>query len=332
MAESEVVRIAREYRDQLARNEDEALKRMASVWVNLESEIQPFIESLAADVTELAASGQPVLPQYIYTLDRYQALMAQIQKQMPYYQSTIDDLITEYQRKDYELGLDCSNAVLQASAGSVSWNKVPIETVEIVAGFSGNGAPLYELLQTDYGDLGSRITDALISGVTLGKGAGQTAKMMEEAMGFESSRWLRIARTEMNRAYRIANAEQYQKSGVVEKVFRLCYPPTACLACLEMDGEECPNGMCDDHPNGKCTTVVQTIGGSKPEWQSGHDWLMEQDEATQRRIMGNARYEMWQNEGVPLRDMVEMKDNPVWGGSPSTKAVYSLREEREGLN
>ena len=330
MAESEVVRIAREFRDKLARNEDEALKQMAGVWVKLESDIQPFIDSLASDISELAKTGQPITPQFVYTRDRYQALMTQIQKQMPYYQSSIEDLIAEYQRKDYELGLDCSNAILQASVGSVSWNKVPIETVEIVVGFAGNGAPLAELLRTDYGELGSKITDALISGIALGKGAGQVAKDMRDSMGFESNRWLRIARTEINRAYRIANAQQYRDSGVVEKVFRLCYPPTACLACLEMDGEECPNGMCDDHPNGKCTTVVQTIGGEKPTWQTGHEWLMEQDEATQRRIIGNERYEMWQN-GTPLRDMVEMKDNPVWGGNPSTVSVRELKARQEGL-
>lgn len=332
MAESEVVRIAREYREQLARNEDEALKRMASIWVKLENELEPMMTSLANDIEELQKAGQPITPQYIYTMKRYQDLMAQIQRQMPYYQMTVDDLISEYQTRNYNLGIDASNAVLQASLpSSAVWNRVPIETVETVAGFAGNGAPLAELLRADYGDMGSRITDALISGIGLGKGVKSVAKAMQDAMGFESNRWLRIARTEMNRAYRLANAQQYRNSGVVEKVIRLCYPPTACFACLEMDGEECPNGICDDHPNGKCTTIVQTVGGVKPTWETGHEWLMKQDEETQRRIMGDGRYNMWKNEGVNPRDMVEMRDNPVWGGSPSVISERELRMEMEGL-
>ena len=333
MAESDVVRVAREYREALARNEDEALKRMASIWVQLEEKLQPQMDALAAEIEKLQKEGQPITPQFIYTQKRYQDLMAQIQREMPYYQMTVDDLISDYQTKNYNLGLDCSNAVLKTSLPSnVVWNKVPIDTVQIVAGFAGNGAPLAELLRADYGEMGARITDALISGIALGKGAKATANAMRDAMGWESNRWMRIARTEINRAYRLANAQQYRDSGVVEKVFRLCYPPTACLACLEMDGEECPNGICDDHPNGKCTTIVQTIGGVKPEWQTGHDWLMEQDEATQKRIIGDERYRMWKEEGVPLRDMVEMKDNPVWGGSPQTISVRDLKAQQEGLN
>ena len=150
-------------------------------------------------------------------------------------------------------------------------------------------------------------------------------------MGMEFSRSVRIARTEINRAYRLANAQQYAKSGVVEKVLRLCYPPTACFACLEMDGEECPNGICDDHPNGKCTTIAVTTGGIMPEWQHGHEWLMEQSEEDQRRIIGAERFEMWKKDGIPLRDMVPMRDNPVWGGSPSTVSVRDLKAELEGL-
>ena len=150
---------------------------------------------------------------------------------------------------------------------------------------------------------------------------------MRDAMGMEYDRSLRIARTEINRSYRLANAEQYRRSGVVEKVLRLCYKPTACFACLMLDGEECPNGVCDDHPNGKCTTIVTTTGGITPEWQKGSEWLEEQSPEDQRRIMGAGRYELWKNEGVDPRSMVWMKPNPVWGGSPSVKTFDMMGVE-----
>ena len=328
-----VVRVARQFRDELARNEDAALKRMARSWLQMEDALEREFLSLYADVRELYDSGQPVPQQYIYTLNRYQKMIAQVQRELPYYQATIEDLIEEYQRKDFILGLDSANAIIQATDPSAEiWNRINKDAAEVMVGFAGNGAPLAQLLRTDYGELGASITDALISGVTLGKGAYQTARDMRSAVeALTYTRSVRIARTEINRAYRIANAEQYAASGVVTKVIRLCYPPTACFACLEMDGEECPNGICDDHPNGKCTTIVETVGGVRPTWQTGHEWLMEQSEEDQRRIMGVGRYEMWKKDGVPLRDMVKMQPNPVWGGSPTIISERELRAKLEGL-
>ena len=332
MAESEVVKIAREFRAQLARNEDEALRRMARYWVQMENELEPKMIALAQHIIDLEESGQSVPRQLYYNLKRYQDLIQQINMELPGYQMTVEDLITEMQRENFILGVDAANAGLRYAMPSDGvWNKIGVDAAQTVAGFAGNGAPLAQLLQHDYGDLAVKVTDALVSGVGLGKGAYAVARDMRDAMGMEFNRSVRIARTEINRAYRIANADQYRQSGVVTKVLRLCYPPTACFACLMLDGEECEGFLCDDHPNGKCTTVAVTIGGNVPNWQHGEQWLMEQDEADQRRIMGDGRYEMWKNGDFTLREMVEMKPNPIWGGSPQAIPEYKLQKQLEGL-
>ena len=325
MAESDVVRVAREYREQLARNEHEALRRMSRYWVKIEKKLQNDLEALAREVLDRQAKGQAVPRQFIYTLQRYRSMVEQVNRELPGYQSTVEDLIKEYQRKDYLLGLDAANAEIKATKPSSDvWTRVYKDAAETMAGFAGNGAPLYELLRHDYAETSESILDALVEGVARGKGYREVAKDMRDAMGMEYDRSLRIARTEINRSYRLANAEQYRRSGVVEKVLRLCYKPTACFACLMLDGEECPKGICDDHPNGKCTTIVTTTGGITPEWQTGSEWLEEQSPEDQRRIMGAGRYELWKNEGVNPRYMVWMKPNPVWGGSPSVKSLEDL--------
>lgn len=333
--ESDAVRVAREYREQLARNEDAALRRMSRYWLKMEKSLEPRFFALSQEIKDLQDSGQPVPPQLIYNRQRYLDLMAQIMEEIPDYEKYAVDIITEYQIENYNLGLEDASAVIRASKPSDPvWNVVGKDAAQTMAGFAGNGAPLAELLHHDYGELGATITDALVKGIGLGKGASAVAKDLREVMGTDKAgfaRSVRIARTEINRAYRIANAEQYAKSGVVTKVLRLCYAPTACLACLELDGEECPNGICDDHPNGKCTTVAVTVGGVMPQWQHGHDWLMEQSEEDQRRIIGDGRYELWKKDGIPLRDMVKMKPNAVWGGSPTIISESALKKGLEGL-
>lgn len=327
--ESDAVRVAREFREQLARNEDAALRKMSRYWVRMERELEPQFIALAQQIKEMEDRGQVVPPQYYYNLQRYQDLMAQILREVPDYEKYAVDIITDYQTENFTLGFDDASAVISASKPSdAMWNRVDRDAVQTVAGFAGNGAPLGELLRNDYGELGTEITDALVQGIGLGKGVSAIAKDMRDVMGKKAyARSVRIARTEVNRAYRIANAMQYEKSGVVTKVLRLCYKPTACFACLMLDGQECPKGICDDHPNGKCTTVAVTVGGIYPEWERGEDWFLQQSENDQRRIMGDGHYELWKKDNVPLRNMVEMKPNSVWGGSPSVISEKKLREQ-----
>ena len=330
--ESAAVRVAREFREQLVRNEDEALRRMSRYWVQMERSLEPRFFALAQEIKDLRDSGQPVPDQLIFSHQRYLDLMAQIMEEIPDYEKYAVDIITEYQIENYNLGLDDALAVIRASKPSDEiWNVVGKDAAQTMAGFAGNGAPLADLMAHDYGEIGAKVTDALVQGIGLGKSPFSVAKDMRDAMGMEYNRSVRIARTEINRAYRIANADQYAKSGVVTKVIRLCYPPTACLACLMMDGEECPNGICNDHPNGKCTTIAVTVGGIYPEWEHGEDWLMQQTENDQRRIIGDGRFELWKDEGIPLRDMVEMKPNAIWGGSPQVISEKDLIARLDGL-
>lgn len=327
--ESQAVLTARMFREQLVRQEDAALREMARHWVRMENLLFDQYQLLAQEIIDMQARGEAVPRQMIYNMQRYQQMMAQIARELPEYDNEAIRTITDYQRQSYTLGLESGYAtIMDTDPSDPMWNRVGVDAAEVAVGFAGNGAPLEQLLQRDYGDLGMRVTDALIEGVALGKGAFETAKDMRDKMGMEYNRSVRIARTEINRAYRIANADAYAKSGVVEKVLRLCAKQAnTCLACLEMDGEECKNGIVDDHPNGRCTTVAVTIGGHYPHWQKGHDWLMEQDEATQRAIMGDARYEMWKRDGINPRDMVKMEPNPIWGGSPTVISEKDLRQK-----
>lgn len=330
--ESRAVTTAREFREQLIRQEDAALREMSRQWVRMENRLVDEYRLLVQEVLDMQARGEAVPRQMIYNLQRYQQMMAEIAKELPEYDAKAVQIITDHQIESYTLGLEAAEAVIMDTRpSSPMWNRVGKDAAQITAGFAGNGAPLGQLLQRDYGDLGVKITDALVEGVALGKGAFATAKDMRDIMGKEAyTRSVRIARTEINRAYRIANADQYAKSGVVTKVLRLCAKQAnTCLACLMMDGDEVPGGVLDDHPNGRCATIAVTVGGIYPQWEHGDKWFEQQDEETQRAIMGPGRYELWKKDGIDPHQMVMMKPNDVWGGSPT---VISERELWERYN
>ena len=152
---------------------------------------------------------------------------------------------------------------------------------------------------------------------------------MMEAVTIPEKRALTIARTEVNRAYREANLETMRESRAVIGYRRMCYPPTACFACLEMDGEFYEIGESfSDHPNGKCSAVPVTKHFdpiNDPNWERGQQWFERQSPDTQRKIMGPGRYDLWKNEGVNPREMVYIKENPFWGGSPTVRTIENIK-------
>ncbi len=150
-----------------------------------------------------------------------------------------------------------------------------------------------------------------------------------DAFEMPEQRALLISRTEVNRAYRLANWETMKSSKAVKGYRRMCYPPTACFACLVLDGEFYPlNSAPCDHPNGKCSFVPVTEHYdpiNAKNRKRGQDWLMEQDEETQRRIMGAGRFELWKNgEITDPRKFALVRENETWGGSPALLRLENL--------
>ncbi len=99
---------------------------------------------------------------------------------------------------------------------------------------------------------------------------------------------------------------------------RLIFKPTACLACLMLDGEYYKvESDFSDHPRGKCTTIPVTICGKSAQWQTGMDWLQEQDEDTSAEscerpdiIYGKIRAFCWKNWlGINLIRFLEVSQH-----------------------
>lgn len=265
---SEVVRTLFEYRDELGRRELSLLKRMARLWLGVEKEVDQEAAILAQVIIQQAESGQTITPQYVYSLQRYKAFAEQAKIEIDYYDKNIIELITKSQLENMNLGLEAANkAILQSySVSSPSWTQLNISAFETMAGMLGDGTPLSRLISKDYPFAIEQINEALINGVTIGKGYKQIAKDMVEASQMAFERSVLIARTEINRAYRLANTEQYRQSGVVTGFKRLVYKPTACFACLMMDGEVIPvDQELYDHPRGKCILPGQYVSGPVPE-------------------------------------------------------------------
>jgi hypothetical protein len=214
--------------------------------------------------------------------------------------------------------------MIRAVGGGIYFHRLPIAALEAYSGMLGDGTPLYRLLSEAYPYSLDGIVKALLEGTARGMTPRAVAREMSNRMGVGLVRITRIARTEGMRAFRTSSAEQYRESGVVEDYIRCADKATACFACLELDGTHLAlEEDLEDHPNGYCFTIPGLRGVEPLDLQSGHDWLMEQSEDKQRELMGDERFELWQG-GMDTRDMVEMKQDEVWGNSPALVPVGEL--------
>ena len=330
LAESEVVRAIRKHRAETAANELETLKRLARLWVPSYRYLQKQVTDLLAVIKAQQDAGKEVWIGHIHSLERYRTMMAQAEQMIRQYNRAAAGEIRGTEAEMTELGRENGRQLVSiAEPDDPMWTRVNKREARITAGMTAEDTPLDRLLEKSFGQMKEGMESALITGISTGQGSSWIAEQLMKAAEIPEQRALLIARTEVNRAYRQSNWEQMQSSRAVRGYRRMCYPDTACFACLMLDGEFYPiDAEPCDHPNGKCSFVPVTKHfdpGNDPSWQRGRDWFMEQDEEDHRRIMGAGRFDLWKSGVVDPRDMVYIKPNQTWGGSPAVKTLESLR-------
>ncbi len=332
MAESEVVKAIRKQREEIARNEIDTLKRMAKLWVPSYKYLKKQVDALTALIQQKRDKGEPVEIEYLYSLDRYKAMVAQAKKMIRDYNKAIAGLIRGTEAEMVDIGHKNAKQIINiAEPDDPLWTRVNKRETRIMAAMTADETPLDNLLAKSFGQMKEGMESALITGISTGQGSSWIAQQLMQAAEIPERRALLIARTEVNRTYRQSNWEQMRSSRAILGYRRMCYKDTACFACLMLDKEFYPvDSEPTDHPNGKCSFVPVTRHfdpGADPGWESGRDWFEHQDSDPQRSIMGPGRFDLWKQSGIDPRDMVYIKPNDIWGGSPAVRALNELIAE-----
>ena len=327
MPDSQSVIVLREYRLAMNAAEDEIIREMGERWLAIERALESNMAALANEMLLKAQAGEVVTDAMIRRSERYAILKTQMEAEIAKYNREAARIVTAGQENALRLGIQAATdaiTVTYPTALSASFNKINFAAVEAMIGKAGDGSPLLELLMKDFGEAANGLVQELVNGVAQGFGAVKTARGMADGMGMGMDRALLIARTELNGAYRAGSTEQYRQSGVVEGWMRLVARDEACLACLALDGERFDTAdEMDDHPNGRCTCVPILTGMDAPEWEKAQDWFAMQDEARQREIMGNTRYDLYK-AGTPISDFGIKTFDPTWGNSPRITPISEL--------
>lgn len=324
----DVIRILYEFRRAIELKELGMLDEMADRWLEIERRLDADITALAFEMQRLKDEGKIITESVLLKSQRYKQLRDQMEREIAKYNRDYAvGMIADQQAQYAKLGIDAAQTAMRSAMGTIGYNfnLINIDAVMNMIGFAGNGSPLYTLLQKDYGDAVSGLTNALINGIARGYGPVKTAREMANGFGMGLDRAILIARTETIRSYRTATTEQYRASGAVTGYRRLVYKPTACLACLMRDGEYFDVAEeLSDHPGGMCTSISSIRGVKDVQWETGKQWFNKLSPDEQRAKMGAEKYQLWKDGQFKLDDLSRLQHSSVWGDSPRVATISEL--------
>lgn len=297
--EQDAFRVVKRYRRWVDLYENDAARRLARQYVVMESAIRRELRKLNG----YDRSGLPLTV-------RYENIRPAIEEQVRICTDKSDRIMTDLAKQTARLGVDAASE----SAARITkrdWKKVSTSGILTGGVFKGAKDVLSKLPASVMG----KINDLVSQAVGMAEqGLEWLMSHIGDALSGMWSGLQRLIRTTAEQIFRRAQQQQRQQIPI-PGWRRVANHETACLACLMLEGRIYDREEdFADHPNGRCY-IVPCEPGAKDE-NTGRDWLENQDEETQRRVMGKKRFELWKSGELSLDQMTEVVNDPVYGPQP----------------
>lgn len=322
MPDAQVITDMLAFKQQLLRSEKAQMTRMARRWLELERSLSDQIELLAIDMENRRKAGLPISQTSLFRMERWQALLQQMENEYGKYAEFATEEITAGQVEFGTAGVNQAIATSNAVASKAvigTFNQLPTQAVTLAAGLVGDGTPLSQWLtrNTITDEMALKVSSTLLNAIAQGWNPRKTAKAMQDSLAGGLQQALNTARTEQMRVYREMNRQQMINSGVIVGYRRLATRDNrVCAACMMDDGTFYPlDKPMPEHNQGRCA-MVPVVDGARPvQWQYGRDRFGTLPADDQKKILGSGRYEAWKNGEFELDQLVSKRVDDVWGDS-----------------
>lgn len=313
-----------EYQARLDAREAAAINHLIDLWERIEGDIVADLERL---ITDLEKNGRGISESALYRMERYRRLLAQLDE---LYTVLEQEGLVEIRRAMVDaagLGEIMAQAVAAGITGRAnSLGRLPIEALTQITALAQPGGPLSKILEDAYPLAADALTKQLISNVGRGKNP-RTILAFARKQGLVAGldHILLVSRDQSVRAFRQASFLSYQNDPSVVSYRRMAARQTrTCVMCLALDGTEYPTDeLMEVHPSDRCVMVPTVRGFPPTTWKSGREWFAEQNQATQREMLGPARYKLYR-QGTPLTAFVEKSVHETWGPSLKLRPLAQM--------
>ncbi len=310
-----VIDLADKFRRILERNDAAALERLVRAYEGLWYSIKDAIDLLAA---ELERKGELTVAQ-LTRLDRFKRLMKQTETELEKYGNYMAVELPQASRAAIALGEEHARGLILAGLGGVNAEMQALNpaVLETLIGFLSPGGALMKKLDGYAPYHGKRIEQAIFEFIAKGKNPRTLAAALARDYGYALTDALRMSRTVQIYSYREANRASYLANDRVVEGWiwhSVLDPGRTCMSCVAKHGSfHTLDERLNDHHNGLCFMVPQTIFGLGAPIQSGEDWFGGLDNATQAKMMGAEKYKAWWAGKFEFSALSVEHDDDVYG-------------------
>lgn len=310
----------------------ELLGRLETAYTASYGRIKPEVDALI----EYLEAHPGATRQQVQKSAVYKNLMREVVDELDDYQAYLKtEISTEVTESGKRGAVDGKTLLVAAIALSlgVSDKDIPADTtkgltsLDFLEKYLQKGSPLFQRINglSDYH--GEQIADGILKLVSAGQNPRVIGDWMVDAYGMGLTDSMRIARTvqlysyrEANNAVQVANADLLQ--GVV---WCAEMDDRTCLSCISLHGQVFPVGtICNDHHNGRCAMLPWTKESENPIQQTGEQWFGEQSEATQKNMMGEAKWQAWKDGKFEFGQLSKDYHDDVYGMMKGEASLKSL--------
>ena len=326
-----------QFRSQLLNDERRAASRLVAAYGEIWRGFLPRIQKLAQKGREQGVN-------HFYQLDRLGKLRRQVEQQLLRLYGKAGNDVRSQQMAAIRAALQHAEQLMLAGLGDpppgvrIDLNRLPIRAIEAMVGFSADGSPLRDLFDGLANQGGVIVERGLLNGLAQGLGAMEIARQIRAGLGGNLDRALRIARTEVLRAYREATHQTYRANAdiVTGWIWRSARNVRTCACCWALDGTfHSLEERLDDHPNGRCFSVPKmrtwaemgypTVGPDRVGQQiPGVEAFAALSPAHQRLVLGPAKYNAYAQGLIGLPDLIGQRNDPRWGSSRYERSLVEL--------
>jgi SPP1 gp7 family putative phage head morphogenesis protein len=319
---NEILRIAQQFKDALARHDKQALNRLIDAYERIYARLQDKINLLidAIEMTE-PTGGQLV------RMERYIALIHQVENELHDYQAILRNEIENSSRDAIAFAGRDTARLLRAYGVSTRFNRLPNEVIRTLLGFLSEDGPLFKRISQLAAANAQYVADKILEGVSLGQGPRVIAGIIRDALGGGLTDALRMTRTIQIWSYREASRANYlANSDIVGGwIWYSARDDRTCEACLAMDGTI--HGLdesLDGHYNCRCTPLPIVEGLPNPLEQTGEQWFNDQSDAYQRETLGPGKYDAWKAGQFEFNQLATSRPDEVYGNMIVAAALKDL--------
>ena len=260
---------------------DEMNKQLRKYYLSaMQNTIKDF-EAVYDKVLAAAEDGKPITPAWLYQLDRYWQMQAQLNKRLQKLGDKTCSTLSSGFEKEYKhiysaLTIDSEGKAVKAAISDKAFVTINEQGAKYVANqvWCADGKSWSQRVWGNINDLQQTLNDGLIDCVVTGKKTTQLKKQLMERFNVSYNRANTLVRTEITHIETQAALDRYKDSGIKQVQILVDAGERTCDSCagkqkqfVDIDNAEPGVNVPPFHPNCRCCVipVVKTAEEEKQE-------------------------------------------------------------------